>query len=57
MKEAGVIEPLRVKVQALQSVGEVAEMILRIDDIIAARNALPQLMLTSLEMMIVECLQ
>ncbi len=40
MKEAGVIEPLRVKVQALQSAGEASEMILRIDDMIAARNAL-----------------
>ena len=40
MKDAGVIEPLRVKVQALQSAGEAAEMILRIDDMIAARNAL-----------------
>jgi thermosome len=40
MKEAGVIEPLRVKIQALQSAGEAAEMILRIDDMIAARNAL-----------------
>ena len=40
MKEAGVIEPLRVKIQALQSAGEATEMILRIDDMIAARNAL-----------------
>ena len=40
MKEAGVIEPLRVKVQALQSAGAASEMILRIDDMIAARNAL-----------------
>ena len=40
MKDAGVIEPLRVKVQALRSAGEAAEMILRIDDMIAARNAL-----------------
>ena len=40
MKEAGVIEPLRVKIQALQSAGAAAEMILRIDDMIAARNAL-----------------
>ena len=40
MQEAGVIEPLRVRVQALQSAGEAAEMILRIDDMIAARNAL-----------------
>ena len=31
MKEAGVIEPLRVKIQALQSAGEATEMILRID--------------------------
>ena len=40
MKEAGVIEHLRVKIQALQSAGEASEMILRIDDMIAARNAL-----------------
>ena len=40
MKDAGVIEPLRVKIQALQSAGEATEMILRIDDMIAARNAL-----------------
>ena len=40
MKEAGVIEPLRVKIQALQSAGEASEMILRIDDMIAAKNAL-----------------
>ena len=40
MKEAVVIEPLRVKIQALQSAGAAAEMILRIDDMIAARNAL-----------------
>ena len=40
MKEEGVIEPLRVKIQALQSAGEASEMILRIDDMIAARNAL-----------------
>lgn len=40
MKEAGVIEPLRVKIQAFQSAGAASEMILRIDDMIAARNAL-----------------
>jgi chaperonin GroEL (HSP60 family) len=40
MKEDGVIEPLRVKIQALQSAGAASEMILRIDDMIAARNAL-----------------
>ena len=40
MREAGVIEPLRVKIQALQSAGAASEMILRIDDMIAARDAL-----------------
>ena len=38
MKEAGVIEPQRVKKQAIQSAAEAAEMILRIDDMIAARG-------------------
>jgi len=33
MKEAGVIEPKRVKKQAIQSAAEAAEMILRIDDV------------------------
>ena len=33
-----VIEPLRVKAQAIQSATEVATMILRIDDVIAAKN-------------------
>jgi thermosome len=32
--EAGVIEPLKIKTQALSSAAEVAEMILRIDDVI-----------------------
>lgn len=36
MKEAGVIEPKRVKKQAIQSASEAAEMILRIDDVIAS---------------------
>ncbi|MEM4525793.1 MAG: thermosome subunit alpha [Methanothermobacter sp.] len=36
MKEAGVLEPHRVKKQAIQSAAEAAEMILRIDDVIAA---------------------
>ena len=36
MFKAGVVEPLRVKTQALKSATEVANMILRIDDIIAA---------------------
>ncbi|MBI2084283.1 MAG: TCP-1/cpn60 chaperonin family protein [Candidatus Aenigmarchaeota archaeon] len=33
---AGVIEPLKVKTQAIMSAGEAAEMILRIDDVITA---------------------
>ena len=37
MLDAHVIEPLRVKTQALASATEVATMILRIDDVIAAR--------------------
>ena len=41
MKEAGVIEPKRVKKQAIQSASEAAEMILRIDDVIAS-SASPQ---------------
>ncbi|MCD6483211.1 MAG: TCP-1/cpn60 chaperonin family protein [Candidatus Aenigmarchaeota archaeon] len=36
MYELGVIEPLKVKVQAVKSATEAAEMILRIDDVIAA---------------------
>ncbi len=36
MKDAGVIEPKRVKRQAIQSASEAAEMILRIDDVIAS---------------------
>ncbi|MDI6642612.1 MAG: thermosome subunit beta [Candidatus Hodarchaeaceae archaeon] len=34
--DIGIIEPLRVKTQAIKSASEVAEMILRIDDVIAA---------------------
>lgn len=40
MEEAGVIEPLRIKTQAIKAASEAAEMILRIDDMIAAKNAL-----------------
>lgn len=40
MKVAGVVEPQRVKRQAIQSAAEATEMILRIDDLIAARGAL-----------------
>jgi chaperonin GroEL (HSP60 family) len=36
MERAGVIEPLKIKLQAVQSAAEVAEMILRIDDVISA---------------------
>jgi len=36
MSENGVIEPLRVKEQAVKSATEAASMILRIDDIIAS---------------------
>ena len=38
----GVIEPLKVKTHAISSASEVAEMILRIDDIIASGQAQPQ---------------
>ena len=36
MLKEGVIEPLRVKEQAIKSAAEAATMILRIDDVIAA---------------------
>jgi archaeal chaperonin len=39
MLKAGVVEPLRVKTQAISSAAEVAVMILRIDDIIAAQKS------------------
>ena len=35
----GVIEPLKVKTQAVASATEVAVMILRIDDVVAARKS------------------
>ncbi len=38
MLEEGVVEPLRVKTQAISSATEAAELILRIDDVIAARK-------------------
>jgi chaperonin GroEL (HSP60 family) len=41
MMAAHVIEPLRVKTQAIQSATEVASMILRIDDIIASKRTPP----------------
>lgn len=36
MKEIGVIEPLKIKTQAIKSAAEATEMVLRIDDVIAA---------------------
>jgi chaperonin GroEL (HSP60 family) len=43
MVKAGVVEPLRVKTQAINSAAEAAVMILRIDDIIASsRSASPE---------------
>ncbi len=38
MFREGIVEPLRVKTQAIDSASEVAVMILRIDDVIAAKN-------------------
>jgi len=34
--KAGIIEPLKIKTQAVKSASEVAELILRIDDVIAS---------------------
>jgi chaperonin GroEL (HSP60 family) len=39
MLELGILEPLRVKVQAIKSASEAAEMILRIDDVIAIKGS------------------
>lgn len=39
--KTGVIEPLKIKTQAVSSASEVAEMILRIDDVIAGGSAKP----------------
>ncbi len=38
MLKLGVVEPLRVKTQAIKSATEVAVMILRIDDVIASKS-------------------
>ena len=40
MFEQGVVEPQRVKKQAIRSATEATEMILRIDDLVAAAGAL-----------------
>jgi chaperonin GroEL (HSP60 family) len=47
MAAAGVIEPLKIKTQAISSAAEAADLILRIDDVIAAGrldkgSAMPQ---------------
>lgn len=41
MLKAGIIEPARVKSQAIRSAAEAAQMILRIDDVIAAKATSP----------------
>jgi len=41
MKKQGVLEPVRVKEQAVRSAAEAASMILRIDDVIAAAKPPP----------------
>jgi chaperonin GroEL (HSP60 family) len=41
MLNLGVVEPLRVKTQAIQSAAEAAVMILRIDDVIASKSGGP----------------
>jgi len=38
MKKQGVVEPLKIKTQAIKSATEVAEMILRIDDVITSKS-------------------
>ena len=42
MKEAGVLEPLLVKLQALKSATEATSMILKIDDVVAAKLIAPE---------------
>ena len=41
MKKQGVLEPVRVKEQAIRSAAEAASMILRVDDVIAAAKPPP----------------
>src|SRR4030042_182977 len=40
MWKEGVVEPLRVKIQAISSATEAATMILRIDDVLSGKSAL-----------------
>lgn len=39
MKEMGVVEPLKIKTQAITSAGEATEMILRIDDVVTSKSS------------------
>ena len=39
MKEAGVIEPIKIKTQAIKSAAEATELILRIDDVVSSTKA------------------
>jgi chaperonin GroEL (HSP60 family) len=41
MLKLGVLEPLRVKTQAIQSAAEAAVMIIRIDDVISSKSGGP----------------
>jgi len=41
MQQKGVLEPMRVKTQAINSAAESAVMILRIDDVIASKSGGP----------------
>lgn len=41
--KAGVLEPLKIKTQAVKSASEVAELILRIDDVIAGSSSEPKM--------------
>ena len=38
--KAGIVEPLKVKTQAIQSASEVAQMILRIDDVLVSKRSI-----------------
>ena len=38
MLDGGIVEPLRVKVQAIKSATEAAVMIIRIDDVISSKS-------------------
>lgn len=48
--EEGIIEPLKIKTQAMSSAADVAIMILRIDDVILAEEAKPQARMPHMDM-------